>query len=381
MIVLTKEGEFVKAKRSNDAKVGEEISYQPAKTFLVSKVYRNKSMTIPLAAALCLFLFFVFPFTNEDKVYGVVAFDINPSIGVTLDRDYRVLDVVAFNQEGKQLLEKIDKVEDLKDRDFDYVANLIVNESHERGFLTEDHDIYISTFDSFFEDEEWMFQYERWAKSMEEEYTINIVSLLIDQQLLDAAREKAVSPGKMALFYTYPLEFNEIEELRALSMNQIVSLVGANMTDTNLVHQPTPEPAQKGQETIVIEKQEQRKSEEERTIQDSDYEKNLEDSGAEKQNTVEESTEQGNLDTTHSESDEEEVKARNPSQSTEEIEEKEEKGAEEESEEKQESSNSEEKHETDEEIDEDENKNKQKCPPGLKKKDDDHPGKKNNPNC
>ncbi|MBM7094585.1 anti-sigma factor domain-containing protein [Bacillus sp. H-16] len=252
MIVLTKEGEFVKAKRSAGARIGEEVPYKPANTFLVSMLYEHKSMTLPVAAVLCFIVFFALPFPDDERAYGVVAFDINPSIGITLDRKYEVVDLIYYNEDGKKILGELHPG-DYIGESFDIAAYLILKESKAHGYLEEENSIYISTSTVFYEDQKWLARYEGWTTSIKEEYSINIISLLIDQSTLEEAKARAVSPGKIALSHTYDFELAEVEELRSFSMSQLVSEAGPEMSD--ILHSGSGE--QDMDEVTLSSKQEQ----------------------------------------------------------------------------------------------------------------------------
>ncbi|WP_096434932.1 anti-sigma-I factor RsgI family protein [Alteribacter populi] len=247
MIVLTKDGKFVKARRSAEAILGEEVPYLPKKSFQVSMLYQHKTMAVPIVAILCFFIFFAGnPFLTEDKAYGVVAIDINPSIGLTLDRDYKVVKMNGYNEEGRELINQLDR-DDYIGRSFDFVSHKVLDESKNLGYLDEGHSVYISTPSLFHDDQHWLSDYEGWTSSVHEEYSIDIISLLIDELAVKKADQQAVSPGKMAIFQSAEELGIAIEELKDRSMAELVNDAG-NEADS-LVHSATSPANEKNDST------------------------------------------------------------------------------------------------------------------------------------
>jgi hypothetical protein len=149
LTLLTPEGEFLRARKlQHDYQVGEEIHFFP-ETLTVKKKRLNlsflnsfKARTIALTAALMLAMAALLPAYQNGQVYAYLSIDVNPSIELAVNDDLKVLRMTGYNPEGEEI---IGQVKDWKKKDAAVVAELILEEIKDEGFLKEKNDVVIAT--------------------------------------------------------------------------------------------------------------------------------------------------------------------------------------------------------------------------------------------
>ncbi|MBU9723884.1 MULTISPECIES: anti-sigma factor domain-containing protein [Bacillaceae] len=198
MIVMTNDGEFEKAKLQSNIQVGEEVTYSPFSGVHFTTRNINKTYSIP-AAAILFFAFFIsmMPFLNSDKVYGTVMIDMNPSIEISVDKHYDVIGVKGFNSKGKDILAHME--EELQGKTLNQATSLVIEEGKELGYLTEENYVYISSPFSYFNKELWGEDYDQWIMNMQDQFSVNFISLTVDNDIFQQAKELSLSPAKYML--------------------------------------------------------------------------------------------------------------------------------------------------------------------------------------
>lgn len=147
LTLLTPEGEFLKArKQKQDYLLGEEIDFFPIsgiekKKSLFFNFLPGKVLTAAAAAFFIATASFI-PFYNDNEVYAYMSIDVNPSIELALNHDLEVVDLEAYNIEGKQILSEI---KDWKHKQVSVVTTSIFDEIKEQGFLQTHDEVVIST--------------------------------------------------------------------------------------------------------------------------------------------------------------------------------------------------------------------------------------------
>ncbi|MBS8263210.1 hypothetical protein DYI25_02020 [Mesobacillus boroniphilus] len=149
LTLLTPEGEFLRArKHQQDYQLGEEIHFFPEtetvkrKKFNLSFLNSFKARTIALAAAFMLIMSALLPAYHDGQVYAYMSIDVNPSIELAVNDDLKVLQMIGYNPEGEEI---IGEIKGWKKRDAAVVAEMIIEEIEEEGFLKEKNDIVIAT--------------------------------------------------------------------------------------------------------------------------------------------------------------------------------------------------------------------------------------------
>lgn len=162
LTLLTPEGEFLRArKQKQDYLIGEEIDFFP-----VSENKKKKSLffnltpgkALPAAACAVIIAAASFiPFNNSNDVYAYMSIDVNPSIeiavneepidvnpsiGLVVNEELEVIDIEAYNVEGKKILSKIKNWEH---EEVSVVTTNIIVEIKKQGFIENNDEVLIST--------------------------------------------------------------------------------------------------------------------------------------------------------------------------------------------------------------------------------------------
>jgi hypothetical protein len=147
LTLLTPEGEFLRArKQRQDYLIGEEIDFFPVSENKKKKsLFFNLTPGKALPAAACAFIIAAasfIPFNNSNDVYAYMSIDVNPSIELAVNDELEVIDLEAYNVEGKKILSEI---KDWNHADVSVVTTNIIEEIKVQGFF-ENHDkVVIST--------------------------------------------------------------------------------------------------------------------------------------------------------------------------------------------------------------------------------------------
>jgi hypothetical protein len=147
LTLLTPEGEFLRArKQKQDYFIGEEIDFFPLSENKMKKsLFFNLTTGKALSAAACAVIIAAasfIPFNNSNDVYAYMSIDVNPSIELAVNDELEVIELEAYNVEGKKILSEI---KDWEHKEVSVVTTNIIEEIKEQGFF-ENHDkVVIST--------------------------------------------------------------------------------------------------------------------------------------------------------------------------------------------------------------------------------------------
>ncbi|MFC4386775.1 hypothetical protein ACFOZ1_03020 [Gracilibacillus marinus] len=109
-IVMDRTGMFHKAKKLHAHEVGEEVGYEILAGrydvfFLFFKRHQMKFVTM---VALCLLIFTPFYIWSEDEeTFAIVSMDINPSINITIDQSFDVLEILPMNKDAIKIVNQL----------------------------------------------------------------------------------------------------------------------------------------------------------------------------------------------------------------------------------------------------------------------------------
>ncbi|MFT9599433.1 anti-sigma factor domain-containing protein [Mesobacillus sp.] len=149
LTLLTPEGEFLRARKlQQDYQVGEEIHFFPEtltvnkKRFNLSFLNSFKARSIALAAVFMIAMTALVPAYQNGQVYAYMSIDLNPSIELAVNDDLKVLRMTGYNPEGEEIIEEI---KGWKKNDAAVVAEMIIEEIEDEGFLKENKDVVIAT--------------------------------------------------------------------------------------------------------------------------------------------------------------------------------------------------------------------------------------------
>jgi hypothetical protein len=200
LTLLTPEGEFLKARRQKqDYLIGEEINFFPVsieqrKKSLFLHLLPGKALTAVAIAAIVIIGSFL-PFYGNNDVYAYMSIDVNPSIELAVNNDLKVIDMEAFNDEGKKVLAEID---DWKRHEVSNVANQIIGEMKKQGYLQKQAQVVISTV---YDDKKEMKTEKKLAESIQQiETKINQENLQLTvieatKEDREVAHKQGIAPG------------------------------------------------------------------------------------------------------------------------------------------------------------------------------------------
>lgn len=189
LTLLTPEGEFLRAhNHHNHYQLGQEIEFFPVeidetkKSFLHPFFQSFKGKAI-FSVALILMLTFasLLPLIGSNEVYAYMSIDVNPSIELGINDQFEVIEFVAYNNEGKKIIEQI---KDWKKKNIHVLTNEILHEMKVQGYIKPNREIVIATVYK----EEQQKKNTRWETEMNEiKNAINRENL--ELKLVEGSRE------------------------------------------------------------------------------------------------------------------------------------------------------------------------------------------------
>lgn len=142
-VVLTQSSNFVMIHTREDMFLGQKIAFDDKDILkLKNNHYRYASIGTGLAAVCVLLLVFFRMIPANADIYAYVAVDINPSMEFCINKDYKVIEAVAFNDDAAKLIKDIKVIY----RPIEDVIMEIIKGSKKHGYIMaeEKTDILIS---------------------------------------------------------------------------------------------------------------------------------------------------------------------------------------------------------------------------------------------
>ena len=130
-IVVSEAGLFEMIKYRQGMFVGQKVVYTDKDIISKNKKHRYFISAIARIAAVFILLMSFFKFFYSDEIYAYIALDINPSLELMVNEDTIVIDAIAFNEEGKMVLDGIK----YKGGPLEKVVYNIIKNSEEKGFI------------------------------------------------------------------------------------------------------------------------------------------------------------------------------------------------------------------------------------------------------
>ncbi|MGP4038399.1 anti-sigma-I factor RsgI family protein [Gracilibacillus sp. D59] len=129
-IVMDKNGVFHKAIPIKDKEIGMETFYQQKESVWQSFFMLFKGSIrwkiVPMVLMCLLLLSPLYLWVADNNAYAVVSIDINPSMNITIDENYQVIDVEPMNDDAEQLMDILEvknhTIKSLTDEIFDLVT-------------------------------------------------------------------------------------------------------------------------------------------------------------------------------------------------------------------------------------------------------------------
>lgn len=194
-IVMTKRGEFIRAKKVTGADVGEEVTFEPKPSPSLG-FFTHKKVSVATIAIIMIFSMFpAYFWYGNNQAYASVSIDINPSIEAKVNRDMEIISIRSMNEDGKSLLANLPDFEGEK---LTAVTSKVFRFVEEKGLLSNGKSALIG------------------------------VSYLTDHKKVDVSEEiqgffdKANDSFKVAT-YTIPYEWMEEAEEKGTSVHSVVN--------------------------------------------------------------------------------------------------------------------------------------------------------------
>ena len=128
MIVIAKNGDFIKCKKLPNCNIGDEINI-PARN--MNSIYKKLTTVAASFLILAMLSSGVYAYYTP---YSYVSVDINPSLELYVNRFDKVIGVHAFNEEAQLV---IDTSVEIKNKDIDTALEQILDSATEAGYLKE----------------------------------------------------------------------------------------------------------------------------------------------------------------------------------------------------------------------------------------------------
>ncbi|MDF0728448.1 anti-sigma factor domain-containing protein [Cytobacillus sp. S13-E01] len=205
LIMMTPEGEFLKAKNQNHHyEIGEELDFFPVTVDNVRETPKQryfqfsklKLAFVGFAAALLFLLTFI-PNLIATPVYAYMSIDINPSFEIGVDDRLRVISLEALNTDGDNILKDYTS---WKKQDVEMVAETIINKSREEGYLAEGEEVLITTVLNEKKVEDVSIALAKELESISTVYEsekIAITAVESDKETREKAQKQGVSTGRL----------------------------------------------------------------------------------------------------------------------------------------------------------------------------------------
>ncbi|MBP3953055.1 anti-sigma factor domain-containing protein [Bacillus suaedae] len=231
-VVLSDDGTFQNVPLENNEYplIGERITYQKKTTssfpfkmmVLVASLFVTSLLTYSL-------------FYNNHEPHYVAVIDINPSIEIFLDQDYRVLDVVPLNSDASKLMESIET----EDSDlYTMVANIVTN-SIAKGYLKEDENGILNASIIDLKNESEQPSVEHLSETINEQLLSNNISADVQvfsegKDFYDQANSEDVSVNKYRMFQILKSKgiAEELVQVQGKSVKQLQEMI-VNSVESN----------------------------------------------------------------------------------------------------------------------------------------------------
>lgn len=213
-----------------------------------NKLFQPKLVAVLAMAMICLCGIFGINEYNKtnNAIDSIVEFDVNPSIELKLNKNEKIVEAIALNEDGKKIIGDMD----LKNTDIDVAVNALVGSMMKNGYISNDaNSILVSVKNEDIEKGNKL--QERISKEIEEILKANSIDGAILTQMYDEndeikkiATENNVSEGKAKLINK--IQKSELkdakgnvissESLAKLSINELNLLVTSKETQLEDVH-------------------------------------------------------------------------------------------------------------------------------------------------
>lgn len=218
-LLMTSDGSFYQSRKISGS-VGEETTFEPLEsTGILSHVmqwFQSLTFAKPAFAAIIGFLLIIpfYSWLGEEDVHAYMNIDINPSVELSLNDHYEVIDIMGLNEDGDVL---INQLNDWEGEPVNQVSSNIIAVSDQLGYLEEEHQVLLGI--SFVNDYVNNDILQEVTQEMESSYqTIDVASFEVPVETREQAHNAKTS---MNLVYASNLmDSYEEEELTETAGNE-----------------------------------------------------------------------------------------------------------------------------------------------------------------
>lgn len=176
--------------------------------------------------AMCLMLLVFFLPVNRIQAETYISLDVNPSIQIIVDKNDKVIDVVAYNEDGEKIINDIDYT----NHDYlDVCKDLMENKLHD--YLTNDEYLLVSISNKHNDTNIYMEK----LKTMMKEYYVNGKVQECDYSVIDDAGKYHMSIGKYSECQKL-IEYDDeltIEDCQKMSIHEIHNEIAKHHSESN----------------------------------------------------------------------------------------------------------------------------------------------------
>lgn len=196
LTLLTPEGEFLKARnQSRNYQIGQEISFVPVEKKSSSngwsKVFHKRTAGILVAASLLLLFTFI-PSKVDNEVYAYMSIDGESSIELAVNKDLEVIDVIAYNDSGKEVIADID----WENQHVDTVSSAILTSIENQVVNSDTQEIVVGTALAGTQVNKTEEKLHQVIDSLKKETEVEIADVQATAEERKEAKEQGVSVGK-----------------------------------------------------------------------------------------------------------------------------------------------------------------------------------------
>jgi hypothetical protein len=218
--LLMKDGTFVTVRvpAGKNPSVGRE--YQAS---YFSERKRSLFVLPSVAAILAVVLLSgLIPIGSKSAAAAYVSFDINPSLEVGVDKEMQVIQIDAFNDEAKKIIDKYDlNVEN--QFSFEDFADQLIKAYEEEGYMESDHSMLITTISSDEGNDKTEAALDQAVNSIVKKtvvkYPVRITVSESNPDTREKAKQLGVSSGKYKAFQTANINGKTLTEEKIKEVN------------------------------------------------------------------------------------------------------------------------------------------------------------------
>jgi hypothetical protein len=197
LTLLTPDGHFLQAQKQQERyTLGEEIIFTPiTQKKLVYRFFGVKQLSIA-AAAMFIIAGSMIPVYESNKAYAYMSIDVNPSIELGINKQMQVVQLKAYNSDGKKIISHLGDWE--KKNVTEFTQN-VLKEMKKEGYLENHHSMVISTVrteDSEGKTEKQLTEKIDQIKEIAKENKLKVTELDGTKEDMEKAHQLGITTGK-----------------------------------------------------------------------------------------------------------------------------------------------------------------------------------------